>query len=75
MDKYKYIPISVAFNNFAKVYNTKGNMKMLTESFQRQLLIKDFKNWLIKNIRCFKHKTIQEQTQQITEITTENDNT
>jgi hypothetical protein len=63
MEKYKYIPISFAFNNFAKVYNTKGNMKLLTDSFQRQIIVKEFKIWLIKNIRFFKHKTKQTQPQ------------
>ena len=47
---YKLIPV---FNNFIIHYNTKGNMKLLTESFQRQFVIKDFKQWLIKNIEAF----------------------
>jgi hypothetical protein len=51
--KYKYIPLSIAFNNFIRVYNTKGNMKLLTESFRRQLIIKEFKTWLLKNIMFF----------------------
>ena len=54
MEKYKYIPLTNAFNNFVKVYNTKGNMKMLAESFRRQLVIKDFRYWLINNIQFFK---------------------
>jgi hypothetical protein len=53
VDKYKYIHITIAFNNFVKVYNTRGNMKMISESFRRQLIIKDFKAWLINNIRFF----------------------
>jgi hypothetical protein len=36
-------------NRFFGVYNTKGNMKLLAESFQRQILIKDFKKWIIQN--------------------------
>ena len=54
MEKYKYIPLTNAFNNFVRVYNTKGNMKMLAESFRRQLVIKDFRYWLINNIQFFK---------------------
>jgi hypothetical protein len=53
MDKYKYIPVTIAFNNFVKVYNTRGNMKMISESFRRQLIIKDFKAWLTNNIAFF----------------------
>ena len=42
-----------AFNNFVAVYQTRGNMKLLAESFQRKLIIADFKKWLIANIRYF----------------------
>ena len=43
---YKNINIFFAFNQFSVVYNTKGNMKTLTESFQRQFVIRDFKHWV-----------------------------
>ena len=41
------------YNRFTLVYNTRGNMKLLTDTFQRQLLITDFKKWLVKNIQSF----------------------
>ena len=41
----KYNTIQVV-NNFIEKYQTKGNMKLLTESFQRKLLINEFKKWL-----------------------------
>ena len=44
--------INVA-NNFISKYHTKGNMNLIAESFQRKLVIKDFKNWLTKNINAF----------------------
>tara|TARA_B110000495_G_C22895094_1_gene522183 strand:- start:344 stop:883 length:540 start_codon:yes stop_codon:yes gene_type:complete len=44
--------INVA-NNFISKYHTKGNMNLIAESFQRKLIIKDFKNWLTKNIHAF----------------------
>jgi hypothetical protein len=40
-------------NNFISKYQTKGNMKLLSESFQRQFVIKDFKNWFQKTIKAF----------------------
>ena len=49
-EKYKLIYV---VNNFISQYQTKGNMKLLTESFQRQFVIKDFKNWFQKMIRAF----------------------
>lgn len=51
---YQNLNIINVFNNFISIYNTKGNMKLLTESFQRVLVIKDLKRWLINNINSFK---------------------
>ena len=41
-ENYKLIPV---VNNFLNTYKTKGNMKMLSESFQRSLVTKDFIQW------------------------------
>ena len=48
--KYRLIDV---VNNFISKYHTKGNMKLLTESFQRQLVIKEFKNWFSSYIKAF----------------------
>ena len=48
--KYRLVDV---VNNFISKYHTKGNMKLLTESFQRQLVIKDFKNWFTNSINAF----------------------
>ena len=53
MEKYKNQKIISAYNNFIMVYNTKGNMNLLTDSFQRQLLLKDFKKWISTNLIHF----------------------
>jgi hypothetical protein len=50
---YNNIPITPAFNNFIAVYKTKGNMKLLAESFQRKLIIQDLRQWLTANINSF----------------------
>jgi hypothetical protein len=36
-----------------KVYNTKGNMNMLNESFRRKFIVKELNNWLKSNIKSF----------------------
>lgn len=41
------------YNNFVAVFHTKGNMKLLAETFQRKLVLNDFKNWFIANIQSF----------------------
>jgi hypothetical protein len=48
--KYRLIDV---VNNFISKYHTKGNMKLLTESFQRQLVIKEFKGWFTRYIKAF----------------------
>lgn len=58
MTKYKYYNVGVTFNNFIKVYNTKGNMNLIAESFQRNLLINDFKKWLVDNHKHFLTKKV-----------------
>ena len=50
---YKNYRIINVINSFFAHYNTKGNMKLLTESFQRQFIIKDFKKWFTSNISAF----------------------
>ena len=49
-NKYRLVDV---VNNFIANYHTKGNMRMLTESFQRQFVIKDFKNWFTRSIKAF----------------------
>jgi hypothetical protein len=54
MEKYKNNNIIATYNNFTRIYNTRGNMKLLTESFQRQLIIKDFKQWIMAHAQYFR---------------------
>jgi hypothetical protein len=75
---YRKIKIGTAFNNFVYVYNTRGNMKMLSESFQRSLLLKDLRKWLMYNFFAFddsSNNIIQQSTNIITkeEIIEDND--
>jgi hypothetical protein len=50
---YKNYRIMNVINKFFAHYNTKGNMKLLTETFQRQFIINDFKKWFSSNITAF----------------------
>ena len=40
-------------NHFLSVYNTKGNMNLIMESFHRQFVVKSFKTWIVKHIEHF----------------------
>jgi hypothetical protein len=53
MNVYKNKNLVPVIKNFIRAYNTKGNMKLLTESFQRQFVISNFRKWLIKNLPFF----------------------
>lgn len=55
--KYKNYSLINSYNHFISVYNTKGNLNMLTESFQRQLVLKDFKSWILTNIKYFNNES------------------
>ena len=52
LEIYKRYNIVSVFNRFISVYHTKGNMKLLAESFQRQLIVKTVREWFSRNI-CF----------------------
>ena len=53
LEKYKQVNFIQSYNNFARVFNTKGNMKLISESFYRSRVLKDIKNWLMANISNF----------------------
>ena len=52
LEIYKKYNIVFVFNRFISVYHTKGNMRLLAESFQRQLIIRNVREWFSRNV-CF----------------------
>jgi hypothetical protein len=50
---YKSLNLIVVFNNFLRVYNTRGNMKLLSDTFHRTQLTLRLKKWLTTNIVHF----------------------
>jgi hypothetical protein len=53
IESYNNYGIVPVINNFISKYNTKGNMKLLAESFQRKFIVNDFTSWFKKNILAF----------------------
>lgn len=53
LEQYKTKNIIQVYNHFATVYKTKGNMRLLTDTFQRQIIVRDFKRWLLTNNQIF----------------------
>lgn len=55
LENYKSKNIINVFNNFINSFkSTTGNMKLLTEGFQRQIIAKNFRKWFLKNFNSFK---------------------
>jgi hypothetical protein len=50
---YKTRNVIETYNNFARNYNTHGNMNLLTDSFHRVRLLGQIKKWLVNNIQHF----------------------
>lgn len=46
LEKYNSMDISLAFKHFMRVYNTKGNMNMINESFRRSFVMQDIHRWM-----------------------------
>ena len=54
LDKYKMMNLSMVIYNFKMNYNSTRNMKLMTDSFQRKIIINKFNAWLEanKNFLC-----------------------
>lgn len=50
---YKKYSLVYAYNQFVSVYHTRGNFKLMNDNFQRNMIIKQTKDWLMKNINIF----------------------
>lgn len=56
---YKSKNIIYVFNRFISFYKTStGNMNLITDSFQRQLTLKNFKKWFLNNFKSFNIQSI-----------------
>jgi hypothetical protein len=63
LEIYKRKNLNNVLNNFVHVYNTRGNMKLLTESFQRDRVLREFKKWFATNYYLFIEPPPQPQPQ------------
>jgi hypothetical protein len=58
ISKYKNMNMVKVVSVFIGAYNTKGNMNLIAESFQRKLIVSDLKRWLSGNIQLFMPKPV-----------------
>jgi len=50
---YDNILLIESYNRFVKVFNTKGNMNLLNESFRRKIMLTLLRKWLMTNWHHF----------------------
>ena len=50
---YKSKNLINVYNEFIRNYHTRGNMKLLSESFHRSQVVKQFRVWFMHNIQSF----------------------
>ena len=67
LKRYSGFNLVLVINNFIAKYNTKGNMKLLAESFQRSFVVKDLLAWFKIYGRAFIQPTITNYPIQISE--------
>ena len=60
VEKYKFMTIPNTYNNFINVYNTKGNLNLIMESFRRSIVIKELHLWLKQNYMHFRPTNISQ---------------
>jgi hypothetical protein len=49
LDSYNNVNLVVACRNFSVAYKTRGNMKLLADNFQRQMIMQNLSKWLLVN--------------------------
>jgi len=50
---YKERGVLESFNIFARNFTTRGNMNLINESFHRNMMLSNLRNWLMNNIQHF----------------------
>ena len=53
LEMYDKLNLQKTFKSFNQVFNTKGNMSLLTQSYHRKLFIPKFNAWFDQNKQCF----------------------
>jgi len=53
LDNYKNSNLINSFNVFSTVYNTNGNLTMISDNFHRQQVLSGVRRWLMQNLTHF----------------------
>ena len=50
---YQYKNLIQSYNIFIQYYKTTGNLNLIAESFQRTIVVNDFKKWIMTHYKSF----------------------
>lgn len=53
LETYKNYNLAVCYNNFIRVFNTKGDLKSISNSFHRERTLRELKLWILLNRQYF----------------------
>jgi hypothetical protein len=53
LDQYRTKSLSDVYNRFVSVFSSRGNIRLLADTMQRNMILKDFKTWLLANADIF----------------------
>lgn len=53
LEMYDKINLKKTVQSFNQVFNTKGNMSLLTQSYHRKIFLQKFNTWFDQNKQCF----------------------
>jgi hypothetical protein len=51
---YNTLKVIDTYNSFSRNFNTRGNMNLINESFHRNMMLAQLRNWVMANIKHFK---------------------
>jgi len=57
LEEYRDKSLSDVYNNFVRVFRSRGNIRMLADTMQRNMILRDFKLWLLTNKSIFVQDT------------------
>lgn len=53
LDQYRKKNLATVYNTFAVAFGVRGNVRLLADTMQRTLLMREFKKWLLENRAAF----------------------
>ena len=53
LKSYESEDLASVYNDFVRVFSARGNVRMLADTLHRQMLMNEFRTWIISQRECF----------------------